>query len=334
MPKVSVIVPVYNVEKYIGRCIESIQKQSMTDWELLLVDDGSSDRSGILCDEYSHADDRIRVFHKVNSGVSSARNYGIDNARGEWVLFVDSDDWIEPTYIDSFFKKDLDAQTLLIQGRYNDSEIGTIDQLVFSENYYNRDSIVKGIFENKLLMFGAPYCKLYNLSVIKNNIIRFPECYSYGEDTYFFFKYLLFVDGIMLLSSIGYHYIHYDGNNLSSKPHKSENLIQFLEDSYSIINLIDDKNRTLKRLYKPTGILLVKRAILNLYSLRRDKSARLLLINKVKETIKANIDLKYCTNLLDFLFLLFVISSPSSVIDLQMRFLTKYGRTNNSNVMA
>ena len=88
IPQISVIVPVYNVEKYLSRCIESILSQTFTDFELLLIDDGSTDRSGEICDEYAKKDARIRVFHKENSGVSAARNLGLDNAKGELVLLI------------------------------------------------------------------------------------------------------------------------------------------------------------------------------------------------------------------------------------------------------
>lgn len=93
-PKISVIVPVYNVEQYLPRCIDSILAQTFTDFELLLIDDGSTDNSGKICDEYASKDSRIRVFHKENGGVSSARNLGLDNAEGEYILFIDGDDAI------------------------------------------------------------------------------------------------------------------------------------------------------------------------------------------------------------------------------------------------
>lgn len=95
MPKTSIIVPVYKAEKYLRRCIESIVHQTYTDWELLLVDDGSPDGSGGICDEFAGRDARILVFHKENGGVSSARNLGLENIRGEYVTFVDSDDMID-----------------------------------------------------------------------------------------------------------------------------------------------------------------------------------------------------------------------------------------------
>lgn len=99
MPKVSIIVPVYKAEKYLNRCIDSILAQTFTDWELLLIDDGSTDRSGDICDEYAKKDTRIRVFHKENGGVSSARNLGLDSAQGEWVTFIDADDYILPDFL-------------------------------------------------------------------------------------------------------------------------------------------------------------------------------------------------------------------------------------------
>ena len=94
MPLVSIIVPVYKAEQWLHRCVDSILAQTMTDFELLLIDDGSPDKSGEICDEYAAKDNRVRVFHKENGGVSSARNLGLDNAVGDFVMFVDSDDWI------------------------------------------------------------------------------------------------------------------------------------------------------------------------------------------------------------------------------------------------
>ena len=102
IPKISVIIPVYNTEKFLHRCIDSILTQTYTDFELLLIDDGSKDSSGSICDEYAEKDSRVRVFHKENGGVSSARNLGLDNAWGEWITFVDSDDYIEENFLKSF----------------------------------------------------------------------------------------------------------------------------------------------------------------------------------------------------------------------------------------
>ena len=98
-PKVSIIVPVYNTEKYLRRCLDSIAAQTFTDWECICVDDGSPDAGGAMLDAYARRDARFRVIHQENGGVSRARNAGLDAARGEWIAFVDSDDWVEKLYI-------------------------------------------------------------------------------------------------------------------------------------------------------------------------------------------------------------------------------------------
>lgn len=98
-PRISVIVPVYNAEKYLTQCVESILRQDFTDFELLLINDGSKDKSGLICDEYAQKDQRVKVFHKENSGVSSTRNLGIDKAQGEYIAFIDSDDYVDSNYL-------------------------------------------------------------------------------------------------------------------------------------------------------------------------------------------------------------------------------------------
>lgn len=107
MPKISIIIPVYCVEKYIHRCIDSILAQTFTDFELILVDDGSPDNCGKICDEYAEKDDRIHVIHKENGGLSGARNAGIDwsfeHSNSEWITFIDSDDWIHPKYLEAMY---------------------------------------------------------------------------------------------------------------------------------------------------------------------------------------------------------------------------------------
>ena len=97
MPKISIIVPIYKAEAVLAKCVDSVLAQTCSDWELLLIDDGSPDGSGALCDDYAGQDDRVRVFHKSNGGVSSARNLGMAEAGGDYILFIDADDWVEPT---------------------------------------------------------------------------------------------------------------------------------------------------------------------------------------------------------------------------------------------
>ena len=105
MPKISIIVPVYKAETYLHRCVDSILAQTFTDWELLLIDDGSPDRSGEICDEYAKKDSRVRVIHKENGGVSSARQRGLDESIGEYTIHADPDDWVEPTMLEELYNK-------------------------------------------------------------------------------------------------------------------------------------------------------------------------------------------------------------------------------------
>lgn len=114
MAQVSIIVPVYQIEKYIRKCIESIQSQTFSDFELILVDDGSKDASGSICDEYAKKDNRIKVIHKKNEGVASARNEGIKLSKGKYVCFIDGDDWIEKFMIENCINRILDTEADVI----------------------------------------------------------------------------------------------------------------------------------------------------------------------------------------------------------------------------
>ena len=116
MDLISIIVPVYNTEKYLDRCIQSILSQTYTDFELLLIDDGSTDSSGVICDKYAEQDSRVRVFHKENGGVSSARNIGLDNANGVWITFCDSDDWVYPYWLENYGITNNSIYDLICQG--------------------------------------------------------------------------------------------------------------------------------------------------------------------------------------------------------------------------
>lgn len=102
-PKITVIVPVYNVAELLPRCIDSLLNQKFTDYELLLIDDGSTDGSGVICDEYVQKDNRLKVIHKQNEGVSKTRNRGIEESRGTWITFVDSDDYVTPDYLSDLY---------------------------------------------------------------------------------------------------------------------------------------------------------------------------------------------------------------------------------------
>lgn len=184
-PLITVIVPVYNAEKTLRQCVDSILCQGYRDFELLLIDDGSKDSSPEICDEYSQKDNRVKVFHKPNGGVSSARNLGIENAKGEWITFIDADDYITDGYFDGVGGQNEDV---LIKGYQKFDHSGIVagkeaeDLLgisAFSDflSQYVTDSLLRG-----------PVFKFYKRSL--NGDLRFLTDMKIGEDAWFVFNYL------------------------------------------------------------------------------------------------------------------------------------------------
>jgi glycosyltransferase involved in cell wall biosynthesis len=203
---ISIIVPVFNTAKYFSECIESILAQTYEDFEVLLIDDGSTDNSGHLCDIYAEKDARVRVFHKRNAGVSRARNDGLDQAKGEWVIFVDSDDWLQSDYLEAFMKtKKLTRETLLFQG-FKRSLDGVITKTISFIPDISETAGLSQIIQNDLLTRWESCGKLYNLDVIRKLKLKFEPRFSLGEDAVFFYKYLSGVSRLSALENSGYIY--------------------------------------------------------------------------------------------------------------------------------
>ena len=233
-PKSSVIVPVYNVEIYLPRCIDSILSQSFTDFELILVDDGSPDNCGKICDEYALKDSRVRVFHKSNGGVSSARNLGLDNVRGEWVTFIDSDDYVEVDYL----KELIDAQqknqvdyVVTLNGR--DSQETGLEvcrdeyNLLFSRYQIDRNGYVIG--------------KLYKVAIINTLRLRFNVNIHLGEDAMFALRYLLQTRNVVLIHSKKYFYDKERPGSLTKTLNSYESELAGKEEFDRIVNEIKYK---------------------------------------------------------------------------------------------
>lgn len=215
--KVTIIVAVYNIDKYIDECINSICKQSYKNLEIILVDDGSTDRSAEICDKWCEKDKRIRVVHKKNGGVSTTRNVGIKEASGELVVFVDGDDWLEREAV-SVLVSNYEDGVLIAAGYYIDNQQET--QLVVKErkskNVVGGKEIVVSLFEKGL--FSSIWNKIYNLNVIRNNNIAFNENMSLGEDILFNLSYLSATKGkIRNVDKVLYHYVRRDIESLDNK---------------------------------------------------------------------------------------------------------------------
>lgn len=206
---ISVIVPIYKAEQYVHRCIDSILAQSYTDFELLLIDDGSPDSSGAICDEYAAKDCRVRVFHKENGGVSSARNLGLDNARGEYITFCDADDYVGVDWLcvyDEAIKQKLD---FAIQGIYYITNNGEIERQrlipYVGGNLNDKRCLIVRLMNQ--YVFGYPVTKLFRRQIVEENHIRFDEQSAFREDEQFFSQYLVYVNTFTCIDKENYYYI-------------------------------------------------------------------------------------------------------------------------------
>ena len=185
MLSISVIVPVYNTEKTLRECVDSILCQDYRNFELLLIDDGSKDKSPAICDEYALKDHRVKVYHKPNGGVSSARNYGIDYAQGEWITFIDADDYITQGYLNVVDKHDED---IIIKGYQKFDKEGVTSNMSLTDS---RILLSLKVFLNQYItdsLLRCPWAKFYKKSVIGD--LRFLTDMKIGEDAWFVFKYL------------------------------------------------------------------------------------------------------------------------------------------------
>ena len=201
-PKISVIVPVYNVEQYLPRCIDSILTQTFTDFEVLLIDDGSTDSSGKICDEYAEKDERIRVFHKENGGVSSARNLGLDNAIGEWICFSDSDDTMRNNYLQVMLsieeKTNVDMIVCSILRKKYSDRILTLQDFVYEKTQFG--NLLCNL--RKVGLLGVPWNKLFKAEIIKNNNLQFDINLDSYEDEIFNLQYLQYAKTVVTSSAV------------------------------------------------------------------------------------------------------------------------------------
>ena len=192
-PAVSIIVPVYNAERTVGRCIESILNQEYTDFELLLVNDGSTDASGSLCDGYAAKDARIRVIHKKNGGVSAARNTALDLAQGTYLQFLDSDDWLTPDATSSLVRAAEDTGCDLIVADFyrvigeRVSQKGDIDE----DGVMTREEYAAHMMENPAdFYYGVLWNKLYRRAIVEAHHLRMDPEISWCEDFMFNLEYV------------------------------------------------------------------------------------------------------------------------------------------------
>lgn len=203
MPKISIIVAVYAAEKYLEHCLDSILSQTFTDFEVVLVDDGSKDASGKICDDYEKKDSRIRVVHKENGGVASARQCGLDCAIGEYIIHVDPDDWIEPNMLQELYQKAVEDSSDLVFCDFIRHENDRTEYVSQKCDMVDSQSIMRGLFQD---LHGACWNKLIRRSLFAKYGIVFPLNLIVWEDLYVCVNLTMHNIRISYLSKAFYHY--------------------------------------------------------------------------------------------------------------------------------
>ncbi len=206
---ISVIVPVYNVESYLSCCLDSILNQSFTNFECIVINDGSTDKSGEICEQYALKDSRIKVIHKKNGGLSDARNTGLDIASGKYIYFVDSDDWIHPDALSSLFfvleKYNLDVAAFMAVNCYSNGKKKLNSNFFKLENDVNILKIGGDGFVFRSLFFASSCFKMYRTDFLNKKNIRFIYGVKY-EDNHF---WVMIMKNITHIAVLNKHYYYY-----------------------------------------------------------------------------------------------------------------------------
>ena len=230
MPKASVIVPVYKVEEYLEKCVQSILAQTERDFELILVDDGSPDRCGALCDSLAQTDSRVRVIHQENQGLGGARNTGIREARGDWLLLVDSDDWIEPKILEKAMEAGLREEADLVMFAFRTVDEQGRELGVFREDMPKERGITLQEHKEALLTAPCAWNKLYRRGFFQGTGLAYPPRVWY-EDLRTSPKLMAKAGRMVFLDEVGYNYLQRQGSIM-----KSANL----ERNREILDAFDD----------------------------------------------------------------------------------------------
>ena len=239
--EISIIIPVYNAQKYIKKCIESIKNQTFKDIDIILIDDGSTDNSGSICDEYAMQDSRIRVFHKENGGVSSARNLGIEKAIGDYIMFVDADDYLKQNCLEECIKI-ITAYNKIDVLKFN--FIKKTDHIEFKHSF-NINTNYLYVYNDYIKLYECVFlhddlcpvwAALFKRELVKN--LKFDESIKLGEDFKFFIQALLVSNNIYVDDNAYYYY--YVNHNSATHYFDINKKIKLLEDGISVNKYIEN----------------------------------------------------------------------------------------------
>lgn len=242
MIAVSIIIPIYNSQDFLVECIHSVLSQSFTDFELILVDDGSKDRSLKICEEFKTIDRRVKVFSKENGGVGSARNLGLMKSQGSYIIFVDSDDLILENYVSDLVSESRSGHFVYQSSSRKNASSGQIkDFTSFEEDeVLSVDEFFVKYFVGK---YGYVWGKIFNRGIIENAQIRFSENFHFGEDNLFVLNYLRFVDSVQLSKTRHYIYLETE-----------DSLVKKKYDYKQELSLLTATHQRLLALYESRGI--------------------------------------------------------------------------------
>ena len=218
MPEISVIVPVYNAEKYLKCCIDSILMQTYSNFELILVDDGSTDSSGKICDEYAMLDNRIKVIHQENQGVSKARNQGVKKSLGQYITFVDSDEWLNVNFLQKLYSNlnDSDADISVMRICWITGEKQNQSTVVEETDIFNNRDAIKYYGNANDERFRGPVAKLILKSIVQSN--PFPEDRAFAEDMAVVYKWYAMA-GKIINSNLQFYYYRQNETSITKKPY-------------------------------------------------------------------------------------------------------------------
>jgi glycosyltransferase involved in cell wall biosynthesis len=267
LDRISIIIPVYNVEAYLRRCLDSVINQTHTNLEIICVDDGSTDNSGSICDEYAERDSRIRVFHKKNGGVSSARNVGLDNFTSDYLGFVDADDQIEPYMYKELYSAMISEEASLSAVNFTRNGIVETPREPTSTGIFTRNEMLLYAIRNvHYAGFGRIVCnKLFYSRVIRDNKMKFDESLKIAEDFRFLAELLLYdkLSGVFVDKPL-YHYLRRDNSLMCSQDysHSLDELRSYKEISTAADNIgLQSITIWLKRQHCYNASLLLEKAL-------------------------------------------------------------------------
>ncbi len=246
-PLISIIVPVYKVEQYLYRCVDSILAQTYSNMEIILIDDGSPDKCPSICDQYAIRDFRVKVLHKKNGGVSSARNAGLNIMNGKYVCFVDSDDYLPEDSIMKLYSAMNNNDVTYVVGMCKFAGKETVKNTINELNMFRIQEEPEKLL-SYIVKGGSysPYAKLYNSNIIHEYTLRFPENMKIAEDAVFIRTYLRYCDSVCLIPEIVYEYNEDNTHSLSKKAYEEYSYF-YAEKMKSVEKLVESLPLTQER---------------------------------------------------------------------------------------